>query len=299
MESMTWIPDELKKEHAKNHKPVREPIPITMMEDFVRKAADECDLQIDSLIIHNSHDGVIETIIDGDDYHKIEVNFDPINLRHHNDDEILALCRHEIFHPLTIKGTTRFPVPESFPELENHCAEIIFSYDEMINYQEYVKKFPNDKNLHKAKLPMFSNFSVIQKTSIHNIQNNLTSHPLEPLSMALAIYQDAVYTFFEDSSKLEQWCNDNNANALKQFWSWIHEDFLHISANTSSREEVYDLLKITTTFPLSINFPLVFTNDILTFNVDMVDDMKNCREKFSDTRYAPLINSWQNRIDQI
>jgi len=270
MEAMTWIPDKLKEEHAANHKPIREPLTISEMEKFVKKAAGECDLKLDDLVIHDTLEGVIETKIETDDYHRIEVNFDPVLLRRHNDDGLLALCRHEMFHPLTIKGTTAFPVPVSSQEIQNHIAEIVYSYDEMINYQEYVKKFPNDEHLHKVKSPMYSNFSVMHKTIIHKINNSMLSNALEPISNALMIYQDAVYNLFEDNSKLEQWCTDNSANALKEFWSWIHEDFLHISATTTSRTEVYDLLKITSGVVLSINFSLVFTNDILTFNSDVV-----------------------------
>jgi len=296
MSKMTWIPQKLIEEQIKNKKPVRSSLSEEGFEQIFRKAASECAFSLNKLTIESNHDGVIETEIPTNNYHEIIVRYNPANLRPFSDEELLALCRHEVFHPITMKDTTSLSVMNGEPAFVDYQAEIYFSYDEMINYKEYVKKFPNDQQLHSAKSKHYTNFSIIFLSTKHLIDNNSLPHTLEPYKMALSIYQDAVYNFFENNKRLIEWTDEHDAQAIYKFWEWIHEDFDYISNNTTIRSEVFDLLQIPIGLSMSVNIAQAFSSNDLNVYEDFNSNLSKCRTRFNEKKYENLIDKWENRF---
>ena len=298
LSAKNWIPKQLQEEFIKNHKPIRDPPSKLLFEQFVRKAAQQSGLDLKKLTVEDNHYGVIETDIPTDNYQEIIVRYKPVNLRRYTDDQLLALCRHEMFHPLTIKGTTAFPIRVSTQEVMTHQAETVFCYDEMINYKEYIKKFPNDKDLHEAKKYEFSNFLEILLTMRHRINNHL-SNSLESNRMALSIYQDSVYYFFEKFDKLKQWASKNNVTSLLTFFEWLHADLILISEKTTQRSKALDAIRVVAGLILSVNLDDVFTSDKLSFLPDIDQNIQECRLKFQDALTIEIIDRWESRRSSV
>ncbi len=296
MTQMGWIPQQLKDKHVQNRKPVRQPPSITDMESIIKNAARQCSFEIKNLAVEDNHDGVIETEIPTSDFHDIIVRYNPASLRRFTDEQLLALCRHEIYHPIIIKDTTSFPVLDGAQEFKDFQADVVFSYDEMINYKEYVKKFPMDKILHSAKENEFSNFSIIFLTTKYKIENNLLLYPLEPTRMALSIYQDAAYYFFEGLEKLQKWAKENQSDSLFTFWGWLHKDFDFISNSSSSRQEALMAIRPLTGILLSVDAPAMFISNRISFSPDFNLNIQGCREKFTSTQAKNIIENWESRF---
>ncbi len=65
-------------------------------------------------------------------------------------------------HPITMQESSKIIVSDGIiQEMQNLQTGIQEAYDEMINYKEYSKRFPDDQNLHSMKQKMYTNFSII------------------------------------------------------------------------------------------------------------------------------------------
>jgi predicted SprT family Zn-dependent metalloprotease len=296
---ITWIPEELKIKHAENYKTVRSALTISEIRQHTENAAKDCDFQITELTVTNDFEGVLECTQFDDDYHKIQIRFNPKRLAQHNDDEIRALLRHEIMHPITMRESSKIMITDTYPEMQELQKAVQTAYDEMINYKEYSKRFPHDPNLHSAKEKVFTNFSLIFLTARNMLENNRIQrdHPFL-FVQTLAIYEDAVYNFFENTSKLDQWVNENSAQALNEFLRWIHEDFNTIQNNVSNRDEMREIIFLTFKMMASISIDLIYTSNTVEFNAMWPTAYQHCQNRYTDSLGTQLLSLWKKRFDE-
>lgn len=168
-----WLPEELKIRHAENHMPVIETPTVTEIQQYAYEEAKICQFEITELKVTDNFVGVIEVLQpDDNDFHKLEINFDPQALRRYTTEEIRAMLRHELMHPITMQESSKIIVSDGIQEIQNLQAGIQEAYDEMINYKEYSKRFPDDQDLHSMKQKMYTNFSIIFLTSKYMLENN-------------------------------------------------------------------------------------------------------------------------------
>lgn len=300
LKHISWLPEDLKVKHGKNHKSLITPPTISEMESYTRKAAKDCQFEIEELTVRDQHHkGVLEIIQPEDNIHKITINFNPGRLTHHTIGEIHAMLLHEIMHPITMQENSNVVAFEGFaPEIQELQREIQYVYDEMINYKEYVKKFPCDKDLHSSHQKMFTKFSMIFLSTKHMIENNQI-HPNHPalFVQALNIYHDVVYNFFEEKATLIEWAEKNKAQALYRLWQWIHEDFNLIHENTSSRDEMRVIIFLTFKMMTTISIDLIFTSNEIQFNQMWATAYVHCQKTYPTTLGIQLLDLWKNRFD--
>jgi len=242
-----WLPEELKIKHGENHAPIRASVTISEVTQYAKDAAKACEFELTSLKVSDNFEGVMEVLQpDDNDFHKLEINFNSNFLRRITSDELRSVLIHEILHPVTMQESSKTAVVGENPIFYEFQQGIQTAYDEMINYKEYAKRFPYDKSLHSARKKLFTNFSMILLDAKHILEDNLISpdHPSLFVSV-LAIYEDAVLYFFEHSEIMQQWVDENSAQALFQILKWIHEDFIMIQENISSRDEMREMVFLT------------------------------------------------------
>lgn len=300
LKRISWIPEDLKVEHGKNHRTIITPPTISEMESYTRKAANDCKFEIESLVVTDQHrEGVLEVILPEDNIHKFTINFNPENMARNTTDEIIAMLRHEIMHPITMQESSKVMMnSRDRPEIQEFQREIQYSYDEMINFKEYVKRFPCDKDLHSSHQRMFSNFSVIFHTMKYMAKKGDYSMNLAlPYIQALNIYQDAVYNFFEEKDKLIEWAKENKAQALYKFWQWIHEDFNLIHENTSNRDEMREIIFLTYKMLPTISMDAICTLNEIQFNQIWATAYPHCQKTYPTTLGTQLLDLWKNRFD--
>lgn len=299
LKAISWLPEELKIQHAENHKSVIVPPTISEIKQYAYDAAKDCNFQITELTITDDFEGVIEVLQSNDDFHKFTIRFNPNRLTRHNVNEIRAMLRHEIMHPITMQESSKIIVTDGPPEIQELQAAVQTAYDEMINYKEYSKRFPNDPDLHSAKQKIYTNFSLIflgVKSMLKN--NNIQQdHPLL-FVQALAVYEDAVYNFFEDTTKLEHWVSENSAQALYEFLRWIHEDFNIIQNNVSNRDEMREIIFLTFKMMASVSIDLIYTSNTLEFNAMWSVAYQHCQTHYPDSLGIQLLSLWKKRFDE-
>ncbi len=295
-----WLPEELKIKHAENHKPVIEIPTVSEIEQYTFEEAKTCQFEITGLKVTDNFEGVIEVLQpDNNDFHKLEINFNPHALRRHTVKEIRAMIRHELMHPITMQESSKIIVSDGIQEIQNIQAGVQEAYDEMINYKEYSKRFPNDQDLHSMKQKMYTNFSIIFLTSKHMIENNLIprDHP-DLFSHALTIYDDAVYNFFEHPDKFEHWVNDNSAQALHEFLKWIHEDLTTIHENISNRDEMREIIFLTFKMLVTVSIDQIYTSNSIVFNQMYTNAYQHCQKHYTDSLGGKLLELWQKRFEK-
>ena len=95
------------------------------MEQYTYDAAKDCDFEITELTITDDFEGVMEVFQPDDDFHKFKIRFNPNWLIRHTVDEIRAMLRHEIIHPITMQEASKVIVTEgSPPEIQELQAGI-------------------------------------------------------------------------------------------------------------------------------------------------------------------------------
>lgn len=297
----TLLSEELKIKHAENHKPVIEPPSISEIQQYAYEAAEVCQFNITDLKVNDNFEGVIAVLQpDDNDFHKLEINFNSQALRKHTTKEIQAMLRHELMHPITMGESSKIVVIDGMQrEIQNIQTGLQEAYDEMINYKEYSKRFPEDKDFHSAKQKMYTNFSIIFLTTKHMIKNDIIQpdHP-DLFTNALTIYDDAVYNFFEHSEKLEQWTNENSAQVLYEILKWIHEDLNVIQENTSNRDEMRKIIFLTFEMLITVLIDQVYTSNSISFNQMWTEAYQHCQKHYTDSLGKKLLVLWKNRFDE-
>ena len=296
----SWLPEELKIEHAKNHVPVNKPPTVSEFQNYVYKAAKDCEFNITALNVNDTFEGVIEVLQHEDDFYKLEINYNPQAMRRFTTKEILAMLRHELMHPITMQESSKIAVSEGAPpEMQKLQAAVQEAYDEMINYKEYSKRFPHDEDFRSMKQKMYTNFSIIFLSVKHNIENGLIQNDHPDLFVhALTIYEDAVYNFFEDSEKLKKWANENSAHALYEYFKWIHEDFNIIQENVSSRDDMRKIIFLTFKMMVTVSIAEIYTSNKIVFNEMWTTAYQHCQENYADSLGVKLLALWKKRYDE-
>lgn len=292
-----WLPEELKQKHAENYKSKSTEPTKSEIELYLNQAAKDCKFKIGNLKIEdNFNEGVLKVLQPEDNYRNFTLSFNPRNMSIFSKDEIISLLRHEIMHPITMKEASKVLVRSHNPEIQEFQAEVQFAYDEMINYKGYVKLFPKDQNMHSAKNGMFTNFSIIFLTAKHLLEKGLFVNSPHPITQSLIVYEDAVYNFFEEKTQLANWVKEVNAQAMFKFWEWIHEDFNLIHENTSTRDEMREIIFLTTNMILSIDMKEVYLSNTLNFNDGYSHVLDQCKNDFTSNLATRLIPLWENRF---
>ena len=295
---MPWLSEDLKIKHAENHKPVIIPPTISEITQYTYDAAKDCNFQISELTVTDDFEGVFEVLQPDDDFHKFKIRFNPNGLTRHTVDEIRAMLRHEIIHPITMQESSKTIVTEGAPEIQELQAAVQTAYDEMINYKEYSKRFSNDPGLRSAKQKVYTNFSLIFLSVKNMLETNKLPQDHPSLFVhALAIYEDAVYDFFEDATKLEQWVNENSAQALYEFLQWIHEDFNIIQDSVSTRDEMREIIFLTFKMMATVSIGLIYTSNTLEFNNMWSIAYEHCQKHYTGSLGIQLLSLWKKRFE--
>lgn len=268
------------------------------MTEYVYDAAKDCDFEITELKVVDDFEGVME-VLQEEDFHKFRLRFNPNNLSRHTVDEIRAMLRHEVIHPITMQESSKIAVTDSTPEIQELQAAIQTAYDEMINYKEYSKRFPNDAALTSAKQKIYTNFSLI----FLGMKNMLETGQIQPnhptlFVSALSIYEDAVYDFFEDTERLEQWVNENTAQALYEFLKWIHEDFNIIQENISNRDDMRKIIFLTFKMMVTVSIDSIYSSNTIEFNNMWTTAYEHCQNHYDDELGKQLLTLWKQRFDK-
>ena len=279
--------------------PVIEPPSISDIQKYVNEEAKVCDFEISDLKVTDNFQGVIEVLQpDPSDFHKLEINFNPQTLRRHSIEEIRAILRHELMHPITMQESSKIIATDGvIPEIQNIQAGIQEAYDEMINYKEYTKLFPNEKDFHSMRCKIFSNCSIIFLTTKHMIENNQIQHDHPQLiSNVLTIYDDIVYFFFEHTEELEQWVDENSAHAFYELLKWIHEDLNMIQDNVSNRDEMRNIIFLTFKMLVTVSIAEVYTSNSITFTQMFAGAYDHCQKHYDDKLGKELLKLWDDRF---
>ena len=299
LKHLSWLSEDLKIKHAENYATVITPPTISELQQYVYEAAKECKFNITGLTVTDNFEGVIEVLQPDDDFYKLKINFNPQALSRFTTKEILAMLRHELMHPITMQESSKIVVTDVVPEMQKMQAAVQEAYDEMINYKEYSKRFPHDHDLHSMKQKMYTNFSIIFLTWKHMIEKGRIQkdHP-DLFVNALAIYEDAVYNFFEDSEKLVQWVNENSAHALYEFFKWIHEDFNMIQENVSDRDEMRKIIFLTFKMIVTVSIDVIYAANGIAFNQLWTTAYQHCQKHYTDRLGIRLLSLWKKRFDE-
>lgn len=299
LELMSWIPPELKIEHANNQKPISTPPTTEQMRTYCQKAANDCNFKLDNLVVEDNYeDGVMETLQPEDNFHNVTIRFNPKRLTRFTQQELMALARHEIMHPVTMGEKSCILIQNGAPEYVELQFRFSEAYDEMINYKMYVQVFPNDPHLRSYKDKEFTNYAIIFLSVKHMIQQNRLPNPLHPHINNLAIYQDAVYFFYENKNKLKEWVKKYQGQAIWKFWNWIHEDFNLIHDNVKSRDEMRDLIPIVIQMTLNVNPEPIFSSNMISFTENAYERILSYKNNIKNQTGKKIVESWERRFNE-
>jgi len=121
---------------------------------------------------------------------------------------------------------------------------------------------------------------------------------ISPYIQALIIYQDAVYNLFEKKIELDAWANEVNGHAMIEFWKWIHEDFDLIHNNTSTRDEMREIIFLTTNMIPTVDIYEIYTSNVLQFNQFYPQFLAQVKTQFTSNLALQLISLWETRFSK-
>jgi hypothetical protein len=295
---MIWLPDELKKNHCENNKRINSKPTVEEMRSYVNQAAKDCKFEIEELDVKDDHEGVMEINQPEDNFHKITVRYNPNKLCCFTTEEIISLLRHEILHPITMQESSKIVVSQGqSQEIQEFQSAVQLAYDEMINYRAHVERFPNDKALSSAKKKMYTNFSIIFLTNKYNLEQGWIKSPYPLFVMALSIYEDSAYNFFENRELLDNWAKTNNAQALIKFLDWVHEDLSLIQQNVTNRDEMREIIFLTVAMITSVMIDQIFLTNNVMFTPYFNTLYERCEKKYIGSLGKKLLERWKERFD--
>jgi len=296
IKQMDWIPNELKDEYCVHHKPIISSPTIEEIKTCTRQAAEECKFTIEDLRIEDTFEGLLEISQPEENYHKCVVKYNPVQCMCFTEDELMALLRHEIMHPVTIQEASKTIVSQGISQdAQDFQAEVQAAYDEMINYKEYVKRFPNDASLHSSRVKLYDMLTMDFLTTQHRIKNGELFNSIVPHTHALVLYEGTVCNFFEKEEHLDQWVKKYNAGAMQEFWKWVHQDFNLIHDETSSRDEMRKIIFLTVKMATCVSVYDIYDSNKLLFNEAYGPMLDRCKNQFTDSLAKKLINLWEER----
>jgi hypothetical protein len=219
VEPWSKVPEEIKKEVIADFskKPIREKIGESELDVLVKDSLKVCK--------YESEYNLIET----DDYYKLsssestengfDLFYNPELLRKFNDDQVKAIIRHEIFHPITI-GFINEPEEDDLEKL------YFLIYAEMINHEKHVNQIPNDIELRKIKQP-------IAYEAIGNLlaaKNNI-NYDDNPIGHVLISLERLIYYFYDDTKTIMRLIKKYDLQAIWELFSWVNHDMSYIQKN--------------------------------------------------------------------
>ena len=119
--------------------------------------------------------------------HDLRVGFSPRMCRSYTKEQLDAMLRHEIFHPITLK--------------QNFENESLFDvYAELINHREHIKKFQNDIHFNESKLKTLpeQKLGLLRlKSAIDHELKNFNKEELQKIlgKYSLIILEHTIYFF--------------------------------------------------------------------------------------------------------
>jgi len=294
MNSISWIPEKAKEEFGKSLRPISPEPTEEEIRKFTEQAASECNFTLNGLDVRTNQNITFQVTQSDDDYHKLIIEFNPKKLRIFTHPQILALLRHEIMHSITMKGSFKLLIESLSPDINTIEIGVQTAYDELINYKEYVKINPNDKNLHSAKEKQFGEHTCGFFDTKYKIEQGTLS-PVQPYVYALSLYESVSYYFFEQKQKLEEWVKENQCQALFKFLEWIHDDLDLIHEQTQTRDEMQAVILIVAKMILTVSMEEMFLSNKLSFNDNFDSELKQCKTKYTNKLGQDLLERWKNR----
>ena len=217
------IPEELKTELVKSHKIISDELTRENLEKFVEEASVQLNFPINTLkitIISESKNlvqtGCSPTVND------VVMDFVPRMWKIFSEEESKAIARHELLHPITLKGNfTRYddPIFDTFWH----------AYGELINHLEHFKKIKNDLHYHLVKEKSISEsvFGLFVIRSFAEINEQLLSN----LKLNLFLFfEHTIYFFHKNNNILKKFLEKYEFQKIWEFFGWLNEDLLFISS---------------------------------------------------------------------
>lgn len=298
VDTMDWIPEEIKNKYKNNRRIVRTEPTIEQMKTYFTKAAKECDFKINNLSIENILDeGEIDVTQPDKDFHNLIIRFNPKLLSRHTEEELMALARHEIMHPVTM-GEQSIVLLSNDPILSELDLRFSNAFDEMINHKEYVQRFPNDPGMYSYQQKKLTDYVMYFLNSKYLAQKNMVDNPLRYIIRILTIYCDAVYFFYENQDALHQIVDKYSFQAMHKFWTWINDDFNLIRENMKNRDEMRDLMPIVIHMALNIYPEYVFSTNTIMFTEHAYENILNYKNRISNPTGKKIVESWELRFNE-
>ena len=298
VEPWSKVPEEIKKELIADFskKPIREKIGESELDSLVKDSLKVCK--------YESEYNLIETD-DYSDYLSIEptensfdLYYNPEFLRKFNDDQIKAMIRHEIFHPITM-DVIEFPI-ESNKEITNQNM-FLKIYAEMINYKKYVNQIPNDIELRKIKQGIAYDgilTLLVTKNLIHKHMQNGAIFSYDNLFYVLKSLELLIYYFYDNGKIITPLIKKYNLQAIWQLFSWINHDMSYIQKNIENvigEDGIISYLNVLNAYVENLNFKKLFLENKIEFDKNFIEKMKQNAGKNKTELDKKLHDSWMKR----
>ena len=217
------IPEELKTELVKSHKIISDELTRENLEKFVEEASVQLNFPINTLkitIISESKNlvqtGCSPTVND------VVMDFVPRMWKIFSEEESMAIARHELLHPITLKRNfTRYddPIFDTFWH----------AYAELINHLEHFKRIKDNLHYHSVKEKSIS--ESVFGLFVMRSRAGTNEQPLSNLKRQLfTIFEHTIYFFHKNSNILKKFLEKYEFQKIWEFFGWLNEDLLFISS---------------------------------------------------------------------
>jgi hypothetical protein len=302
VEPWSKVPEQIKKEVIADFskKPIREKIGESELDVLVKDSLKVCKYESEyNLIETYDYDNLSssESTENGFDLY-----YNPELLRKFNDDEIKAIIRHEIFHPITI-GLIKFP-EESFDN-QNLFLKI---YAEMINHKKHVNQIPNDIELRKIKQKISYEAIgtlLIVKDEINYIHDgyHISERILRKVFKSLELL---IYYFYDDTKTIMPLIKKYDLQAIWELFSWVNHDMSHIQKNFIMKgdrledediPEIMSDLSLICALAMQLNFEKLFLENKIEFT-GKVTSTDFFKQEAGTPEAKKILEFWHERVLQ-
>ena len=306
VEPWSKVPEEIKKELIADFskKPIREKIGESELDSLVKDSLKVCK--------YESEYNLIETD-DYSDYLSIEptensfdLYYNPEFLRKFNDDQIKAMIRHEIFHPITI-GVIKLPEEP----LENQKL-LLKIYAEMINHKKHINQIPNDIELRKIKQTIAYEAIGTLLAAKNNINDDIpdgyTTSP-QTLAHVFNSLELLIYYFYDDTKTIMPLIKKYDLQAIWELFSWVNHDMSYIQKNFMIKGErlegkdmdgLMELLYCVNALATNLKLKTLFLENKIEFEENFIKKMKSMdnSKKVDQNIVTRIFEFWQERVLQ-
>jgi len=306
VEPWSKVPEEIKKEVIADFskKPIREKIGESELDVLVKDSLKVCK--------HESEYNLKET----NDYRNnlsstptengFDLYYNPELLRKFKDDQIKAIIRHEIFHPITI-GVIKFP--EESIDNENLFLKI---YAEMINHKKHVNQIPNDVELRKIKQTTAYEAICTLLAAKNNINDDIpdgyTTNP-QTLAHVFKSLELLIYYFYDDTKTIMRLIKKYDLQAIWELFSWVNHDMSYIQKNFIMKgdrlegediSEIIKLLNYVNACTTNLKLKTLFLENKIEFEEKFIEIMKSTdtSKQVDQNIVTKIFEFWQERVLQ-